>query len=290
MDILRSLPFGLYLEQPVTWLHRLDPRLKLVWLLLLLVSLVQANLLWRWLVVALLVGLTIAGGIPSRSWRAQMGWLILLASMALILGMVLPDATNLTYQPRRPLPELVLPQPTDYQYVLWQQVVTVTRRSLDLGLRVSSLIFTSLYAPTLFLLVTSPEEVVLALTSLTAPLKRLGVPIVEIMLTLTLALRFVPLVLEEIQNLERAVRTRAIVWKRLGMKRSLQIGLVVLERLVKNLFLRAEQTAVAMQVRGFTSPNQHQVQWCTLEFGTKDMLGVGLLLGLATVRLLWGQN
>jgi energy-coupling factor transport system permease protein len=290
MDILRSLPFGLYLEQPITWLHRIDPRLKLLWLLTLLVSLIQANLMWRWVVVAILITATISTKIPPRAWGQQMGWLLLLAGMTMLIGVSFPDGTNITYELRRPLPEIALPQPTDYQYVLFRGIVTITRRSLDIAQRASSLIFTSFYAPTLFLLVTSPEEVVLALTSLTAPLKRLGVPIVEVMLTLTLALRFVPLVLEEIQNLVRAVRTRAIVWKRLGLRRSMQIGLVILERLLKNLFLRAEQTALAMQARGFTTPNTHQVKWRSLRLTPIDLVGTIALLSLISIRFTMGNS
>lgn len=53
----------------------------------------------------------------------------------------------------------------------------------------------------------------MALESLMEPLRRLKLPVTEIALTLTLSLRFFPLVLEEIQNLIRSVRTRAINWK-----------------------------------------------------------------------------
>ena len=43
MDLLRSLPIGLYLEQPTTWLHRLDPRVKMAWLTSILVTPILAN-------------------------------------------------------------------------------------------------------------------------------------------------------------------------------------------------------------------------------------------------------
>ncbi len=56
MDLLKSLPLGLYLEQPITWLHRLDPRVKLVWLVSILVSPILANATWRFVVVGLLIG------------------------------------------------------------------------------------------------------------------------------------------------------------------------------------------------------------------------------------------
>jgi energy-coupling factor transport system permease protein len=92
----------------------------------------------------------------------------------------------------------------------------VTQRSLELGIRLSTLFFTLLYGTNLFLLTTASEEITVALEVLMRPLRWFKVPVTEIALTVTLALRFIPLVLEEVQNLVRSVQTRAINWKKLG--------------------------------------------------------------------------
>jgi len=226
--------------------------------------------------------------------------------MTLAIATISPDGFNATVQPRRPIPEvnvapdkvqittpltLKLPQPSSYSYVIWKAGnITVTRRSVDLGVRVCTLIFTYLYAPTLFLLVTAPEEITAAIAAIFAPLKFFKIPIVEIVLTLTLALRFVPLVLEEVQNLARAIRTRSINWKKLGFKRTTQIWLILAERLIDNLFIRAEQTASAMQVRGFTTPNTHLVIWNPLKILPRDIVLLVLLLGLWGVRIWIGNE
>jgi len=306
VDILRSLPIGLYLEKPITWLHRLDPRIKLFGLLTFLLSPIQANDLWRIAISVLLILLTFASGIPMRVWKQQMGILLLLAFMTLAIASISPDGFNVTIQPRRPVPEIVknteqaqssttltlnLPQPTPYRYVIWKAGnITITRKSLDLGIRVCTLIFTYLYAPTLFLLVTAPEEITAAIASIISPLKFFKVPVVEIVLTLTLALRFVPLVLEEVQNLGRAMRTRSINWKKLGFKRTTQIWLILTERLIDNLFIRAEQTASAMQVRGFTSPNTHLLVWNPLKFLPRDIILLILLMAMWGVRIWIGND
>jgi energy-coupling factor transport system permease protein len=306
VDILRSLPIGLYLEQPITWLHRIDPRIKLFGLLTILLSPIQANSFWRIAIAVLLIILTFASRIPMRIWKQQMGILLLLAFMTLAIATISPDGFNTTVQPRRPIPEITvnaekpiiapaltikLPQPNTYSYVIWKAGnITVTRRSVDLGMRVCTLIFTYLYAPTLFLLVTAPEEITAAIASICSPLKFLKIPVVEIVLTLTLALRFVPLVLEEVQNLVRAIRTRSINWKRLGFKRTSQIWLILAERLIDNLFIRAEQTANAMQVRGFTTPNTHLVVWNPLKFLPYDVVFLILLIGMWGVRIWLGNE
>lgn len=292
MDLLRSLPMGLYLEQPVTWLHRLDSRVKLAWLLSFLLAPILANSVWRILLVMFLILLTFAAKIPLRVWRQQMGWLLTVAFFVLVLGAISPDTYSIDYQPRLPSDQLsFVPQPSDYQYVLFQRgPVTVTRRSLVLAIRLSTILFTLIYSTNLFLLTTAPEEITAGIESLMRPLRRLNVPVTEIALTLTLALRFIPLVLEEVQNLIRSVRTRAINWKKLGLKGAVKVWMMVAERLLENLLLRAEQMSNAMMVRGFTSPNEHRVQWHQLKLRTNDWVAILFLAALWGARFVWGNE
>ncbi|HIK05813.1 MAG TPA: energy-coupling factor transporter transmembrane protein EcfT [Trichormus sp. M33_DOE_039] len=299
MDLLRSLPLGLYLEQPQTWLHKLDPRVKFIWLMSFLTSYSFANNEWRILLVALLIIFTLTAKIPRRVWQQQMGWLLTLTFLVFILTAVFPDGLGINYQPRLPTDSQVLAQPNNtnkpsntpqqlkssksYNYVLFHQgIVKITRRSLDLGTRVSTILFTVFYSTTLYLLTTAPEEITAGIESLMQPLRRFKIPVTEITLTLTLSLRFIPLVLEEVQNLARSVMTRAINWKKLGLKGGFKVWLIVSERLLDNLLLRAEQMASAMMVRGFTSPNEHRVLWHDLRLKSWDWLAI------ATLTLFWG--
>jgi energy-coupling factor transport system permease protein len=329
MDLLRSLPLGLYLEEPQTWLHRLDPRVKLGWLSTFLLVPVLASIPLRLAVVAALVVLTATARIPWRVWKQQVGWLLLLAAYVGVIVLFVPDGLNANHQGRLPANELVfsqqsaelsaipaskpfyifwdkapatpkvdqwstpakLKQPTDYKYFLFRRGrFAISQRSLDVSLRFSTLLFTLIYSTSLFLLVTSPEEVTAGLEDLMGPLRKLKIPVTEIALTLTLALRFIPLVLEEFQNLVRSVRTRAINWRKLGIKRSVQIWVLVAERLLENLLLRAEQIAAGIQVRGFTSPNQHRVEWHQLRLRRWDWLAIAMMAGLWIVRLIWGGD
>lgn len=331
MDLLRSLPLGLYLEQPVTWMHRLDPRVKLAWLMSFLLTPLLASPEWRLALVVVLILLTISARIPLRVWRQQMGWLLLLAVYVFTLVAIAPDGLNVTAQPRLPQNELAfvqssntlppavpqapwynpfaqrstpqaaeaakqlqrpdLPQPTDYRYIVFQRgFAKVARRSLDLAIRVSTLLFTLIYSTNLYLLTTAPEEVTAGLEDLMRPLRRFNLPVTEIALTLTLSLRFIPLVLEEFQNLVRSIRTRAINWRKLGFRQTTQIWLLVAERLLENLLLRAEQIANAMKVRGFTAPNRHRVEWHQLRLQRYDWLALGVLGIVWVARFTWGSN
>ncbi|MDZ7959239.1 MAG: energy-coupling factor transporter transmembrane protein EcfT [Aulosira sp. DedQUE10] len=299
MDLLRSLPLGLYLEEPQTWLHKIDPRIKFAWLMSLLTSYLFATLEWRVLLVTLLIIVTISARIPKRVWQQQMGWLLLLSFFVLVIAAVSPDGLGINYQPRLPANEQILTQPStanpanvdekavfgnqEYKYVLFNKgPVKVSRRSLDLAIRLSTILFTVIYSTNLYLLTTAPEEITAGMESLMQPLRRLKLPVTEITLTLTLSLRFIPLVLEEVQNLARSVMTRAINWKKLGIKGAVKVWMIVAERLLENLLLRAEQMASAMMVRGFTSPNEHRVLWHDLRLKRWDWLAI------ATLTLFWG--
>lgn len=290
MDLLRSLPLGLYLERPITWLHNLDPRVKLAWLLSFLAAPILANSVWRISLVVLLILITFSAAIPPRVWRQQMIWLLMLSFFILLLGSISPDGMGINYQPRLPT-DLSAPIVSSYNYVLLQKgPITVTRRSLDLAVTLSTLVFTLIYSTNLFLLTSAPEEITAGIESLMRPLRRLDWPVTEIALTLTLSLRFIPLVLEEVQNLIRSVRTRAINWKKLGLKGALQVWMLVAERLLENLLLRADQMASAMMVRGFTSPNQHRVQWHQLRLKRGDWIALGSLAVFWVARSLVGND
>ncbi|MGL5035247.1 MAG: energy-coupling factor transporter transmembrane component T family protein, partial [Microcystaceae cyanobacterium] len=199
-----------------------------------------------------------------------------------------PDGFSVIAQPRLPASE-ILPPASDYHYVLLDKGrLFVSRRSLELAIRISTLIFTLIYSTNLFLFTTAPEEITSGLEELMEPLRRFNLPVTEISLTLTLSLRFIPLVLEEIQNLFRSIRTRAIDWKKLGMKRSFNLWILVVERLLENLLLRAEQIAIAMEVRGFTTPDQHRVQWHQLRLIRWDWLALLALIPFWFARVMIG--
>lgn len=307
MDLLRSLPIGLYLEQPVTWLHRVDARVKLIWLISFMLTPIAANPLWRLSLVGWLLLLTVLTRLPFRVWRQQIGLVLLFSLLLFLITMLSPDGIKVPNQPRLPVNEFAippgaataavapviepLPQPSDYRYVLVDRgIVHITRRSLELAIRVATLMFVLIYSTNLYLLTTAPEEITASIENLMHPLRRFNLPVTEIVLTLTLSLRFIPLVLEEVQNLVRSVRTRAINWKKLGFQGTTQVWATIAERLVDNLLVRAEQIASAMQVRGFTSSDQHQVRWHQFHLQVWDGLALFGLLLFCAARLIWGAS
>ncbi|WP_448379779.1 energy-coupling factor transporter transmembrane component T family protein [Gloeomargarita sp.] len=288
MDLMRSVPLGLYLESPQTWLHRLDARVKLGWLMALLLTPILANPQWRVLLVGLLLGLTSISGLPRRVWGKQVLGLGVFSLLLLIIIAVTPDGLPVTSQPHLPADDAPA---TSYRYLLWQwHWLTVTQRSWQLAVRVSSLFFTLVYATHLFLLTTPSEAIAAAMTWYLHPLKRWGCPVGDLSLCLTLALRFIPLVLEEVQNLVRSVQMRGIRWSKLKLRQVVRLWLLVGERLLFNLFLRAEQVATAMVVRGYQPGQMPPLHWYPSRWRWGDSLAVVGLAGLCALRLAYGGD
>lgn len=294
MDLLRSLPIGLYLEQPITWLHKIDPRVKLFWSLSFLTAPIFANTTCRVAIAGLLIAIGLSAKLPWRALKQQMGWVLIFGSLLFVIAAIAPDSTNVFHQPRDPS-EILTVFPSQYKYVLWKGNFgwfqpQVTRKSLETAIESSTLLFTVIYSSSLYLLTSSPEEITEGIDNLLTPLRRLGIPVTEVSLTLTLALRFIPLVLEEVQNLIRSVATRAIDWRKLGWRNGAKVWTIVIEKLLENILSRAEQVAIAMQARGFTSPNTHRVEWHQLTLRRRDWFAVGCLLTLWILRLIFGME
>jgi energy-coupling factor transport system permease protein len=260
MDWLRQLPIGQYVDGSGSWLVRLDPRLKLAWTVAFLVTPILAGPLWRLALVGLLLLLTAVSGLPLRLWGKGVGLLLALALAVGVLAAVLPTGGLPAAPLQRPPSELRLepgppqtppPQSSGAAWVLARLgPLQVNRRSLELGISGGTLLFTLVHSANLMLLTTPPEQLVWAISWSLTPLGRLGLPVERLGFTLLLSLRFLPLVQEELQNLLRALATRAVVLKRLGFKGGLALVLAVGERLLANVLLRAEQGADALLARG----------------------------------------
>ena len=296
MDWLRQLPIGQYVDGSGSWLVRLDPRLKLAWTVAFLVTPILAGSLWRLALVALLLLLTLVSGLPLRLWGRGVALLLALALAVGGLAAVLPTGSLPAAPLQRPPAELrLVPGPPQQppaersgaSWELWRLgPLQVTRRSLELGISGATLLVTLVHSANLMLLTTPPEQLVWAISWWIKPLGRLGLPVERLGFTLLLALRFLPLVQEELQNLLRSVATRAVVLKRLGWKGALGLLLAVGERLLANVLLRAEQGAEALLARGGCWLPPQQLHRPASGAGRALLNGTaaGLLLGVLVLR------
>ncbi len=250
MEFLRNIPIGQYVAGTTGWMRNLDPRLKFAWVLMFLVSPVLAGPLWRVALVLALLLITILGSMPVRIIWRPLFFLIILSALLGSLAMFLPTnetTSELTVRSSQELPNLILSG--SFWEIMRIGPFVVDRRSAELGVKSSTLIFTVVHSVNLMLCTTSPEDLMWTLRWYLKPIALLGFPLDRMSFQLLLALRFIPLVQEELQNLLRSIFNRAVNFKELGFKKSLGLILSVGERLLLNILLRAEQGAEALLIR-----------------------------------------
>ncbi|KAL6909936.1 hypothetical protein ACP4OV_001194 [Aristida adscensionis] len=130
---------------------------------------------------------------------------------------------------------------------------------------------------------TTPEQLASALWWLMIPLKYIGVPVPEIVLTLLLSLRFINLVFDEVRNSALAIVARRINWKMLTTMETIDNFFLQLHPAnIQNIFDHAEQISKAMIARGFRGdPNNHKIYLLTeSSFGIVDIFSLLCLFGL----------
>lgn len=84
MDFLRSLPIGIFIEKPISWLHKLDPRVKLAWLMSVILTPLLANPYWRIFLVIFLLLLTVLAKIPWRILKTQVSLLVFFSGYCIL--------------------------------------------------------------------------------------------------------------------------------------------------------------------------------------------------------------
>ena len=251
MDWLRQVPIGQYVTGSKGWLRNLDPRMKISWVLMFLLTPILAGPYWRLSLVSVLLMITFLSSLPLRIWGRSLLLLIVLSLFVGGLSTFLPTGeTAAVISTRSPseVPDLLVFSPAWELFNLGP--LSIDRRSAELGIKTSSLIFTVIQSVNLMLLSTPPEDLIWAFRWFMTPLGLLGLPIDRISFQLLLSLRFLPLVQEELQNLFRSIASRSVNFKKIGFRASIGLFLSVGERLVANILLRAEQGADALISRG----------------------------------------
>ena len=254
MNILTKFPIGQYVDGNKSWLKIIDSRLKLIILSIFLITPIWAGPYWRVSLVILLLGITIFSFLPLRVWWRP---LVFLFCLSLIIGILSIFATS-SFPPLdipwRDPKEVDIILDNQYSWHIFQIPIkkfgvltfgplSLSQNSLDLGIKTSTLIFTLIHSVNLILLTTLKEDLVWALRWFMNPLIRFGMPIDKWLFQLLLALRFIPLVQEEFQNILKSASIRSINFRKLGFKNSIGILFNLIERLFLNIFLRIDQGA-----------------------------------------------
>ncbi|KAG2619443.1 protein ABCI12, chloroplastic-like [Panicum virgatum] len=287
-----ATPVCQFVDKPRTFLHSVDPRVKLVWLLALVVLPARSNIYMRFGLVVFLALLSV-WVLPNHVWKDQLGRVALLSGFIFIMLGFGADGAPSLVQTRTP-PSSVLGIPnipcstSGYSYTIMKLgPLQFTRKGLSVASTSASLSFAIFQSASLCLTTTTPEQLASALWWFMIPLKHIGVAVPEIILTLLLSLRFINLVFDEVRNSALAIVARRINWKKLTAMETIDIFFNYIRRIFKNIFDHAEQISKAMIARGFRGdPSNHKIYFLTeSSFGFADLfslLCLFALMGLAS--------
>ena len=304
MDWLQKIPIGQYVSGNSSWLRGIDPRIKLSWILLFLLSPILANSIWRISVACVLLLITFLSLLPLRIWWRSLVFLLVFSLIIGLLSIVLPaseTSSELTIRAPNEIPgaivltrswEIFRLGPFNLGGISLGPLI-VDRRSAELGIKTSTLTFTVIHSVNLMLITTPPEDLVWAIKWFFAPLTSLGFPMEKLSFQLLLALRFLPLVQEELQNLFRSIGVRAIEFRKLGFKSSLGLFVTLGERLLSNILLRAEQGADSLMTREGLWLSSQQLQPSIVINSRYLWINIGsifLLLIAIVLRFLYGTS
>ena len=244
---LISLSVGHYLPGD-TVVHRVDARLKLVAAVVFAVSLFAIQ---RWaglgvLGLALAVGFVLARVPPGYLWRGLRPLTVLLALTFVLQLFGYPGTPLLRLGP-----------------------LTITREGVDQGAFLTLRLGMLLLSSTLLTLTTAPVALTDGLEWLLAPLRRLRVPSHEIAMMMTIALRFIPTLTREMDDLIKAQRARGVEFKVRDPRRFAQALLPLAVPLFVLSFRRADDLAVAMTSRCYRG-GEGRTRYRELRLGVLD--------------------
>lgn len=248
----RDLALGRFvpLDTPV---HRLDPRTKTLVFAVALVVLFRAPLAWAAAVVLGLGGVLRAARLPLRQTVGALRALAWIFAVTFLFQLLWEG-------PRR-----------------LGGYVPGAEAGLLMVLRLAGM----LLAATLLAATTEPIRLADGLARVFGFLERVRVPVRDLALVLTLALRFLPTVLEEAQRVLDAQRARGARFDGGLLTRARRL-LPLAVPLFAGCLHRADTLALAMEARAFPPPGGHRTQWEPLALRATDlwtMVGAGLILG-----------
>lgn len=245
-----------------TWFHQLDPRFKIMALLFLLIAIFFPAGYAGYAVM--FVAIFIALKVSELSFKNVLKSLRPLLFMFIFLAIV-----NMFYLKGGIL--LVSIGPIQiYSEALSSTFYIVVRLTL-------MIMITTILTST-----TKPLDLTLAIEDLLAPFQRFGVPSHVIAMLISIALRFIPDLVDETNRIMKAQESRGVDIVNGKFKEKLMAILALVIPLIISAFQRAEDLANAMEARGY-SPNKHRTRYRQLKASCHDYVFITLVLLIVAI-------
>lgn len=264
--MLRDITLGQY-YQADSVIHRLDPRVKLGSTILFIISLFVFDSAIGYLVAAVFLAFVInLSKVPFRFMIKGMKAIVFLLLITVVF--------NLFLTPGEPL------------LTIWKLTITKEgiRLAVLLAIRLSFLIIGS----SIMTLTTTPNQLTDGLEKMLGPLKKIKVPVHEIAMMMSIALRFIPILMEETDKIMKAQLARCADFESGNIIKRAKGLVPLLVPLFISAFRRANDLAMAMEARCYRG-GEHRTKMKPLHYACRDFIAYGVVLCYLVIGIAAGH-
>ncbi len=249
-------------------IHRMDPRVKIVLVMALIVALFLADGVVSY---ALMIGFLLAGiwisKIPARMVVKGLKPILFIISFTAVL--------NLFYTPG------------DY---IWQfGFLHISKQGIFVAVNMVLRIMLLIIGTSMLTYTTSPIQLTDGLERLLSPLKKVHAPVHELSMMMSIALRFIPTLIEETEKIISAQKARGADFESGNLIQRAKAMIPILVPLFISAFRRADELAVAMECRLYRG-DVGRTRMKQLKVSGVDYAAVGISAVVFTTVAVLGQG
>lgn len=264
--MIRDITIGQY-YQTDSPIHRLDPRVKLAGTLLYIVTLFLIKNIWGYLLA------TAALVAVIRLSKVPFGFIIRgMKAIAFILGITV--VFNMFLTPGEPIFSFWI------FHLTWEGI----RTAVFMGWRLILLIIGS----SLMTLTTTPNHLTDGMEKALRPLNKIGVPVHEVSMMMSISLRFIPILLEETDKIMKAQIARGADFESGNIVQKAKAMVPLLVPLFISAFRRANDLAMAMESRCYHG-GEGRTKMKPLVYQKADRLAYGCIFVFMALDIFIGR-
>lgn len=263
--MLRDITLGQY-YQTESIIHKLDPRVKLGGTMLYIISLFLFENVCGYILAALFLAVVIKlSKVPFKFMVRGMKAILFLLMLTVVF--------NLFLTPGEPLVSL------------WK--LTITREGLSVAVFMAIRLTFLIIGSSIMTLTTTPNNLTDGMEKLLSPLKVLKVPVHEVAMMMSIALRFIPILLEETDKIMKAQIARGADFESGNLMQKAKAMVPLLVPLFISAFRRANDLAMAMEARCYRG-GDGRTKMKPLIYQQHDFLAYGVIVGYLALKVVIG--
>ncbi|MBD5460419.1 MAG: energy-coupling factor transporter transmembrane protein EcfT [Lachnospiraceae bacterium] len=264
--MLRDITLGQY-YQTESVIHRLDPRTKLVGTIVFIISLFVFDNIWGYLCAALFLAVVIKiSHVPFKFMVKGM--------KAILFLLILTVGFNLFLTPGEPL------------VVIWK--LTITKEGAKSAALLAVRLIFLIIGSSVMTLTTTPNNLTDGMEKLMRPLKVFRLPVHEVAMIMSIALRFIPILLEETDKIMKAQIARGADFESGNLIKKAKAMVPLLVPLFISAFRRANDLAMAMEARCYRG-GEGRTKMKPLVYKKRDVMAYLVLLVYLAGGILIGR-